>query len=235
MVAKKKSKRGKPGPRRPSRAAAATTLHAEADDSARVIDEWSGTRSGAWASRGFDFQHTVAAWLAARLIASDLQAQTLVPEGLEDITIESDASRHVQVKSRGEHLGAFPVGRASVDVVDAWLRHRKRGGDLDSLTVVFERGVEGEAELRDFDRPLCESLGQVSRLRESITATAKKRGLGERDIQELFDRTVVFGASWSYLDESTRTLLEQPSKRYGQRSLTTWRVSSEPSRPRQPD
>ncbi|WP_344225293.1 hypothetical protein [Kocuria atrinae] len=206
-MAKKKPKRGKPGQRRPSRAAAATTLHAEADDSARVIDEWSGTRSGAWASRGFDFQHTVAAWLAARLIASDLQAQTLVPEGLEDITIESDTSRHVQVKSRGEHLGAFPVGKASVDVVNAWLRHRKRGGDLDSLTVVFERGVEGETELGEFDRPLCESLGQDSRLRERITATAKKRGLGERDIQELFDRTVVFGVSWSYLDESSRTLL----------------------------
>lgn len=211
MVAKKKPKRGRRGPRqRLSRAAApseAAAVPAEPDSSVRLIDEWSGTRSGAWASRGFDFQHTVAAWLAARLIAGDLQARALVPEGFEDITIESETSRHVQVKSRGEHLGAFPVGKASVDVVDAWFRHRKRGGDLDSLTVVFERGVEGEIELGDFDRPLCESLGQDSRLRESIAVAAKKRGLGESDIHELFDRTVVFGVSWSYLDEGSRTLL----------------------------
>lgn len=206
-MAKKKSKRGKLGQRRPSRAAAAATVHAEVDDSARVIDEWSGTRSGAWASRGFDFQHTVAAWLATRLIAGDLEGEALVPEGLEDITIESGASRHVQVKSRGEHLGAFPVGKASGDVVDAWLRHRKRGGDSDSLTVVFERGVKGEAELGEFDRPLRESLGQDSRLRKGIAVAAEKRGLVESDVHELFDGTVVCGVSWSYLDENSRTLL----------------------------
>lgn len=211
MVAKKKSKPGKRGqPQRRLRAAAPLAVAAaptEPDDSPRLIDEWSGTRSGAWASRGFDFQHTVAAWLAARLIASDLQAEALVPEGLEDITIEAEASRHVQVKSRGEHLGAFPVGKASGDVIDAWLRHRERGGESDRLIVVFERGVDGETELEEFDRPLRESLGPLSRLRASITAAAKTRGLSEDDLHELFDRTVVFGISWSYLEENSRTLL----------------------------
>lgn len=211
MVAMKKSKRGKRGQqlrRSPAVAPLAVpAVLAEQDDSARLIDEWSGTRSGAWASRGFDFQHTVAAWLAARLIASDLQAEALVPEGLEDITIESEASRHVQVKSRGEHLGAFPVGKASGDVVDAWLRHRNRDDDSYTLIVVFERGIEGETELGEFDRPLGESLGQDSRLRASIATAAKKHGLGESDVHELFDRTVVFGVSWSYLDENSRTLL----------------------------
>lgn len=210
-MARKKSKRkGRgPGQRRPraDASSASISVPAEADDSARLIDEWSGSRSGAWASRGFDFQHTVAAWLAARLIAGELRAEAIVPEGLEDITIESEASRHVQVKSRGEHLGAFPVGKASADVVDAWCRHRKRDVELDSLTVVFERGVEGETELGVFDRPLRESLKQDSRLQESIAAAAKRRGLGESDVRELLDRTTVFGASWSYLDESSRTLL----------------------------
>ncbi|MBD8054468.1 hypothetical protein ICV35_12385 [Rhodococcus ruber] len=145
-MAKKKSnqsKRGKRGQQtRRSRVVpplAAIAVLAEPDDSARLIDEWSGTRSGAWASRGFDFQHTVAAWLAARLIAGDLEAEALVPEGLEDITIESEDSRHVQVKSRGEHLGAFPVGKASGDVVDAWCRHRKRGRE--SGLFALRRGV----------------------------------------------------------------------------------------------
>lgn len=174
---------------------------------ARLIDEWSGTRGGAWASRGFDFQHTVAAWLAARVIAGDLQARTLVPEGLEDITIESEVSRHVQIKSRGEHLGAFPVGKASGHIVDAWLRHRERDGESDSLTVVFERGVQGETGLGEFDKPLRESLGQDSALWVSIVATASKKGLGENDLQELRDRTVVFGVSWASLDEKSRALL----------------------------
>ncbi|WP_153008945.1 hypothetical protein [Microbacterium testaceum] len=209
-MAQRKSKRRKrrqqPRPKLAASSLSSDTA-AEPDASDRLIDEWSGTRSGAWASRGFDFQHTVAAWLAARLVAGDLQAQALVPEGLEDITIESEASRHVQVKSRGEHLGAFPVGKASGQIVDAWLRHRDRGGESDSLIVVFERGIEGETGLGEFDRPLRESLGQDSPLRASLAATANKQGLGERDFQELLDRTVVFGVSWASLDESSRTLL----------------------------
>jgi hypothetical protein len=209
-VTRKKSKRRKrrqqPRPK-PAASSLSSDAPTEPDASDRLIDEWSGTRSGAWASRGFDFQHTVAAWLAARLVAGDLQAQALVPEGLEDITIESEASRHVQVKSRGEHLGAFPVGKASGQIVDAWLRHRDRGGESDSLIVVFERGVEGETGLGEFDRPLRESLGQDSSLRASLAATANKQGLSESDFQELLDRTVVFGVSWASLDESSRTLL----------------------------
>lgn len=179
----------------------------EPDMSARLIDEWSGTRSGAWASRGFDFQHTVAAWLAARLIAGDLRAQALVPEGLEDISIESEASRHVQIKSRGEHLGAFPLGKASNHIVDAWLRHCDRGAESDSLTVVFERGIEGESGLTRFETPLSDSLGRDSKLRMSIAAEVNRRGFAESDVQELLDRTAVYGVSWASLEESSRAVL----------------------------
>src|SRR6185312_11241412 len=95
MAQKKKSNRG----RRPQQhlsnldtSVVTSEIPHEKDTSARLIDEWSGSRSGGWASRGFDFQHTVAAWLAARLIAGDLHAHALVPEGLEDISIESETS-----------------------------------------------------------------------------------------------------------------------------------------------
>ncbi|MHA6668588.1 hypothetical protein ACX3O0_06935 [Homoserinimonas sp. A447] len=91
--------------------------------------------------------------------------------------------------------------------MDAWLRHSERGGESDSLTIVLERGVEGETGLGEFDRPLSESLGQDSVLKASIAATANKQGLGEGDLQELLDRTAVFGVSWASLDESSRTLL----------------------------
>lgn len=179
----------------------------EPDTSDRLIDEWSGTRSGAWASRGFDFQHTVAAWLAARLIAGDLHAQRLVPEGFEDVTIESETSRHVQIKSRGEHLGLFPVGTASSHIVDAWLRHRERGRGSESLTVVFERGIEGETGTSRFDTSLSNSLSQDSPLRLSISATALKRGLKEGEVQELLEGTTVYGASWVAVEEDSRALL----------------------------
>lgn len=211
MPSKKKSSRGKRGARKPPKSPAALPVKVvdstDSEATERLSDEWSGSRSGAWASRGFDFQHTVAAWLAVRLIANDIQAHALIPEGFEDITIEAETSRHVQVKSRGEHLGAFPVGKASSDVVDAWLRHRRRGGSTGNLTVIFEHGVEGEAELGEFDRPLHECIGQDSKLRERIVTAAKKHGLRKSEIEELFDGTVVFGVSWSYLDESSRKLL----------------------------
>lgn len=105
------------------------------------------------------------------------------------------------------------MGKASGDIIDAWLRHRKRGGESDRLTVVFERGVVGETGLGEFDRPLCASLGQGSKLRASIATSAAKKGLGESDLQELFDRTVVFGVSWSSLDEISRTLLGRAFER----------------------
>lgn len=179
----------------------------------RLLNEWSATRSGAWASRGFDFQHTVGAWLAARLTAGDLAAQGLVPEGFEDITIESKRSRHVQVKSRGEHLSFFPVGAASKHIVDAWVRHRERGRDPESLTVVFERGISGEPGLISFDTPLSESLDQDSPARKSIRSTAKTRGLEEQEIDELFETTSVYGVSWPTIEADSRALLSTTYKK----------------------
>lgn len=210
MVSAKNSRRGKKKRKKPRSASAAVPVFVVSDDQeieTRLIDAWNGSRGGAWASRGFDFQHTVAAWLAARLVAGDLHASALVPEGLEDITVESEVSRQVQVKSRGEHLGAFPVGKASKDVIDAWIRHRERGRGLDCLTVVFERGIKGESALSEFDRPLRESLGQDSKLRAAITVAAKERRLGESDLEEMLDRTTVFGISWSSLDHDSRSFL----------------------------
>jgi hypothetical protein len=212
MAQKKKSKRVKKRQqRRSSPDASLATFDApiEKDTSARLIDEWSGTRSGGWASRGFDFQHTVAAWLAARLIAGDLQAHAVVPEGLEDISIESETSRHVQIKSRAEHLGAFPVGIASNHIVDAWLRHRDRDIESDTLTVVLERGVKGEPGLREFDTPLDTSLDRDSPLRIRIATVMEKRGLSETDLQALLHQTSVYGVSWVSIDESNRFLLGQ--------------------------
>lgn len=210
MAQKKKSNRGRRLQKHLSTLDASVVtpeIPDEKDTSTRLIDEWSGSRSGGWASRGFDFQHTVAAWLAARLIAGDLHAHALVPEGFEDISIESETSRHVQVKSRGEHLGAFPAGIASGHIVDAWLRHRERGVNSDSLTLVLERGVKGENGLGEFDKPLDQSLDHDSTLRARIAAAVKKRGLDETELQELLDQTSVYGASWISIEESNKTLL----------------------------
>lgn len=210
MAQKKKSKRGKQRRQyllNTKISMASVEIPNEEDPSVRLIDEWSGTRSGAWASRGFDFQHTITAWLAARLIAGDLQAHALIPEGLEDVSIESETFHHVQVKSRAEHLGAFPVGIASNHIVDAWVRHRDRDIKADTLTVVLERGVKGESGLGEFDTPLDKSLDQDSILRARIATVMEKRGLSKTDLQDLMDQTSVYGVTWASIDESNRFLL----------------------------
>lgn len=173
----------------------------------RLVDQWAGSRSGAWASRGFSFQHSVGAWLAARLVSGDLHADSLVPEGLEDVSIEFRAPCHVQVKSRAEHLGAFPPGKAARHVLDAWAKHLTRGANLQSLAIVFERGVDGEAGLEVFGRSLLDSLSTESVLRAVICDVGRDRGLSDQDLDRLFAETSVFGISWASLSSQIRNHL----------------------------
>lgn len=212
MSRKKKSRAQKRGAHKPRKSPASARARSGKpslglEPSQSLSDEWKALRSGAWSSRGFDFQHAVAAWLAVRLIAGDFGGGRLVPEGLEDITIESDSPRQVQVKSRGEHLGAFPVARASDDIVDAWIRGGNRSGNPDTLTVVFEGGVKGETDIGQFDCPLSDSLQEDSKLRRSVVNKAKKRGINEKGIEDLLAHTAAFGVSWSNLDADSRMML----------------------------
>lgn len=136
------------------------------DVSELLIARWLASRSGARAGRGFHFQDAVGAWLAARL-ASGSGPAWLVPEGFEDMSLEGDNPNHIQVKSRVEHLGGFPPFSASRHILDAWAGHESRADRGATLTVVLERGVNGEVGLNplgDLDTPLVATMRMLSTL-----------------------------------------------------------------------
>ncbi|MBT2970338.1 MAG: hypothetical protein KME56_11440 [Candidatus Thiodiazotropha sp. (ex Ctena orbiculata)] len=68
-----------------------------------AIEAWRQSRSGAWAGRGFHFQHLFSVLVLVRQWAGLAPAGNLVPEGLEDCVVElPDEEYWLQIKSRKE-------------------------------------------------------------------------------------------------------------------------------------
>lgn len=198
-----------------SRRAGAEAGPADGDDAGEVlVVQWQGTRSGARAGRGFHFQDAVGAWLAAMVAEGTVGATSLVPEGFEDMSLEGPQPRQVQIKSRVRHLGPFPVAVACRHVLDAWERHAARVSDGSRLTVVFERGVESELNLRGLDQTLEESLSSDSALRSALQDAATRRGMRRPDLDHLLSTTAVVGTTWEEVTQATiahlRTRLALP-------------------------
>lgn len=73
-------------------------------------DLWVTSRGGSHAGRGFHYQDAVATELAVRAWRGELPLRRLIPEGLEDVSLELDAHwLHLQAKSRREHRGEFSL------------------------------------------------------------------------------------------------------------------------------
>ncbi len=71
------------------------------DDSLQILQSWKSTRSGAWASRGFHYQHLISTLILARQWAGLAPTGMLVPEGLEDCVVELPGEElWLQIKSR---------------------------------------------------------------------------------------------------------------------------------------
>src|SRR5688572_30072247 len=84
---------------------------------------WRRSRSGAHAGRGFHYQDAVAAELAVRGLTGEISVRKIVPEGLEDVSIELDTYwLHLQAKSRRDYRGEF----APTDVKAAWAHLAER-------------------------------------------------------------------------------------------------------------
>ena len=66
------------------------------------MDElWARSRAGSHAGRGFHYQDAVATELAVLAWRGELAALSLIPEGLEDVSLKLAAHRlHLQAKSR---------------------------------------------------------------------------------------------------------------------------------------
>ena len=169
---------------------------------------WEGTRSGAWAGRGFYFQHAVGAWLAASVAAGRISAR-VVPEGFEDVSLEdmaTGASLHVQAKSRGEDSGLFTVHEAATHILDAWERHLDRAEPGAKLAVVFERGVRGEILSSGSIGPapaLDELLPGDSKLRSGLRDKCVSRGMTDGDAGRLLSSVAAVGVTWEEVEDGT--------------------------------
>lgn len=168
-----------------------------------LVARWLKTRSGARAGRGFHFQDAVGALLAARIAGGSIRATSIVPEGLEDMSLEGERSLHIQVKSRVEHLGPFPIGLACRHIFDAWNQHADRGEDGQGLALVLERGVRSEDSLQTLDQSLEESLSSDSPLRRALQEAASTSGISPDDLDKLLSSTALMGLSWETVTAET--------------------------------
>ena len=86
-----------------------------------IRDGWNKTRSGAWAERGFHYQHLFSTLILVRQWAGLAPSGYLVPEGLEDCVVElSDRDVLIQIKSRKN--GTFST--SEVKGIFEKLRHK---------------------------------------------------------------------------------------------------------------
>lgn len=100
------------------------------------------SRAGSHAGRGFRYQDAVGVWLAVQCWIGKLRYGELLPEGQDDYEFRSSTqSNLVQVKSRRNHLGAFPVGEAAQFVQSLWARSEGSAGAMGDLILVLERPV----------------------------------------------------------------------------------------------
>lgn len=99
-------------------------------DELHLIDAelWARTRSGARAGRGFRYQDAVSAWLAAEAWSGGAAWVTVIPEGVDDVTLHGEGREtRVQIKSRHDPRGLFStteiagyVAKAALDLPDGW-------------------------------------------------------------------------------------------------------------------
>ncbi|WP_028879649.1 ATP-binding protein [Terasakiella pusilla] len=72
-------------------------------DEIDLEESWKKSRHGAWAGRGFHYQHLVIVVLLLRQWAGKAECGFVIPEGLEDCVVEySEKEVWIQVKSRKE-------------------------------------------------------------------------------------------------------------------------------------
>lgn len=198
MTSRRRNRKRKPLGQDPSRANAIQNGLQRPEERS-----WNASRSGGWAGRGFHFQDAVGAWFAAMIAHGSTLAGELVPEGLEDVSLESDARLHIQVKSRSEHLGFFPATKAADHILDTFEKSEDRDAPADRSGVFFENGIAGTRPFGLTMQPLARCLTREDSFLDVMTERAANRGYSDRRVEQLLDRTCVLDGSWTDLLEST--------------------------------
>ncbi len=163
--------------------------------------DWAGSRKGADASRGFQFQHAVGALLAVRIADGTLDG-TLVPEGLDDMAIEAGRDTNAQIKSRRVDLGPFPAATAAEHIIKAWNASQAKTTQPHAQWVILEGGVATPESLIDLTRSLGDTLTPGSPLHTALVNRAR-RELTEEVFADLLARTWVMSETWDAVDEQT--------------------------------
>ncbi|MFJ7279882.1 hypothetical protein [Kitasatospora sp. NPDC098663] len=170
---------------------------------------WMATRSGAQAGRGFHYQDAVGAWLCGRVLSGKLDADRVVPEGLEDLCCEGPTPWHVQVKSRQARIGDFTVADVAGHLLAMAQAHAKRqdAGVTGRSLLVLERPVSGEWFTR-WGQPLS-SLPHDHPLVRSVKAKALRAGLSTEAINAWLDMVSLYVLPWRVAAEEARATVVQ--------------------------
>ena len=173
---------------------------------------WDASRSGARSGRGYRFQDTVGALLAAQLAAGHIQANAVVPEGHEDVSLEGTTPWHIQIKSRGRQSGEFPAHEATDHILTVWKSHLARNEPGAQLGVVFERDIKGEQLSSCLHGPgvtTGKSLPEDSKLLQSLRNKGKASGISDADIDALLSSTMFAVFPWDAVMEETLDCLKE--------------------------
>lgn len=120
-------------------------------------DLWVRSRAGSHAGRGFHYQDAVATEFAVRAWRGELSLSRLVPEGLEDVSLQFETHwLHLQTKSRRAHRGQFTFA----ELRPAWrhLAERLPADKSARAGLVLEAPLAGaetglDRTIRDLDSP----------------------------------------------------------------------------------
>ena len=132
-----------------------TVAHNAPDNLERSSSEtWRVSRSGAWASRGFDFQHLISTLILVRQWAGLAPSGYLVPEGVEDCVIESSGcATYIQEKSRKAKTFGSAEVRNLLDAVEAKATGASSGPNVRTAVVLEQPCAEGSAITIDSSCP----------------------------------------------------------------------------------
>lgn len=104
------------------------------------------SRSGSHAGRGFRYQDAVGVWLLVKSWADELPYGEIIPEGKDDYEVRSaEHTTLIQVKSRRDHLGAFPISDTANFIRALWDRGDDSENLPECLILILERPVANGA------------------------------------------------------------------------------------------
>ena len=111
-----------------------------------TIEAWRQSRSGAWAARGFHYQHLLSTLILLRQWAGFAPSGFLVPEGLEDCVLElTGRDVWLQIKSRNDGTFSKTEVQTILEVAEANAAAVKREKDT-QVAVVLEQPRTGIKE-----------------------------------------------------------------------------------------